>query len=154
LLFYWLDIFFYIFCRLSWFWLKWSVDLLLRHSLPVYILKPDVGFYFVWTIQTKAIWWFTLQGFINKISRFKTPMIRHVTFFKAYLSIKYFITNFLPIFTNIRSFSHHEFVSNDTNCKVINCNPMILSTHNFRCHITWSSWCILRIFWCKLPWNT
>ena len=62
-----------------------------------------------------------------------------------YLSTQDLLANFAAIATYVRSSSHHTLVTNDTHSKVIGYQSVILSTHDFRCHISRRSRCFARI---------
>ena len=57
------------------------------------------------------------------------------------------ISYFFSWFTLIRTFTIHAFICHNSYCKIIYGSSMVLSTHYFWCHISWSSRCILSIFW-------
>lgn len=104
-------------------------------------------FNFLCSIISKSICWFSLDHFIDEISCFNWPSSWNFSFFNLNLFRQNMISNFFSWFSLIRSFSIHAFICHNSYSEIINCGGMVLSTHYFRCHISWSSGCILCIFW-------
>jgi len=111
-------------------------------------------FHFRSTIYTKSILWFSLNHFIYKVSCFNWPSSWNFTLFNLNLSRKNMVSYFFSWFSYIRSSSIHAFISNDADSKVINCSSMILSAHDFWCHIPRCTWSILSVFWSPYSCNT
>lgn len=134
--------------------LTWSEscdNLHFNDSLPIHISQPDMLFDFIRSIQSQPIGWFPLQTLINKISSFHTPPFRDIWLLQWNLLLEDLVPDLLPTLPSIRSLPKHEFISNNTQSKVINSYSMILPAHNFRCHISWCPWCIMRIIWTPNP---
>ena len=47
--------------------------------------------------------------------------------------------------------SHHALEANDSNCEVIDRYSMVLTAHNFRCHVARSSTCFLGVV--RIPYS-
>lgn len=70
--------------------------------------------------------------FIYKISRFQGPIRRNFLLFYLYLFGNNLFSYLLSWSSEIRPFSHHAFINNYTNCKIIHSNSMIVSFANFK----------------------
>ena len=76
--------------------------------------------------------------------------------FRPYLNLltQYLISNLFSISSIVWSFSNHQFVCDDTNSVIVHWERMILSTHNLRCHITWSTTSISVVIRLYYPCNS
>ena len=52
-------------------WLEWCINFLLKESLPVEILEPDMLLDLLRSVQAKPITWFSLQALIDKVCSFE-----------------------------------------------------------------------------------
>ena len=111
-------------------------------------------FNFLCPVITKPISWFPLNHFIDKISCFDRPASWHFSFFDLNLFGQNMISYFFSRFSLIRTFTVHAFICHNSNGKIIYRCCMILSTHYFWRHISWSSRCILGIFGSPYSCNT
>jgi len=57
------------------------------------------------------------------------------------------VPDFLSVFPLEWSFSEHALVGDDPHREVVNRNSVVLSTHDFRCHVAWSATCVLGVLW-------
>lgn len=87
-------------------------------------------------VQSQPVYWLSLYKFINEVCCFKTPTRRHLVLSNLYLFRQNVISDFFPSLSDVRAFSIHALVSNDTHSKVINSDSMVLSAHHLRCYIT------------------
>jgi len=58
------------------------------------------------------------------------------------------VSDFLTVFTLVGTFAKHAFVGNYSHREVVHCHAVILSTHNFGCHIagrTTRVFCVLGV---------
>jgi len=124
-----------------------SIELSVLQIFPWEISKPRMIFDFLCSIVSKSISRFSLNHFIDKISCFNCPSSWNFSFFNLYLFGQNVISDFFSGFTLIWTFSVHALICHDTNGKIIHRSCMILPAHDFWCHISWSSRCILSIFW-------
>ena len=131
-----------------------GLNVSIRKISPWKISKPWMIFNFSCSIVSKSISGFSLDHFIDKISSFDWPSSWNFSFFNLNLFRQNMISNFFSRFSLIRSFSIHTFICHDTYCKIIHRRRMILSAHNFWCHISWSSRSILSIFWSPYSCNS
>ena len=97
-------------------------------------------------IYSQPIKRLSLNKFVCKINRFPTPTFRNFICFDLNLSCQDSVSYFLSRSTRVRPFTHDAFVDNDSESKVVNSYPMVLSAENLRGHIPWSARSILRIF--------
>ena len=49
------------------------------------------------------------------------------------------ISDLLPVLTLVRTLAKHALIGDDTHCKVVNSNAMVLSAHDFWCHVARSA---------------
>mgnify|MGYP006083951385 FL=1 len=111
-------------------------------------------FDFKGSIVSESIRRFSLNHFIDKISCFNRPASWNFSFFNLDLFRQNMIPNFFSGFTLIWTFSVHALICHYSYGEIIHRSRMILSTHNFWCHISWSSRCVLSIFWSPYSSNT
>ena len=52
-------------------WLEWCINFLLKESLPVEILEPDVLFDLLRPVQTKPVTWLPLQALVDEVGSFE-----------------------------------------------------------------------------------
>lgn len=104
-------------------------------------------FNFCGSIVSKSICRFSLNHFIYEIGCFDRPASWNFSFFDLNLFRQNMIPYFFSGFTLIWTFTVHTFICHNSYCKIIYRSCMILSAHYFWCHISWSSRCILSIFW-------
>ena len=104
-------------------------------------------FNFWCSIVSKSIRRFSLNHFIDKISRFNRPASWNFSFFDLDLFRQNMISNFFSRFSLIWTFTVHALICHNSYGEIIYRSGVVLSTHHFWCHISWSSWCILSIFW-------
>jgi len=126
---------------------KWSLNISIFKIIPWEISEPWMVFNFWCSVVTKSICRFPLDHLIDKIGCFDRPSSWYFTFFNLNLFRQNMISDLFPWFSLIRTFTIHAFISHNSNGKIINRSCMILSAHNFWCHVSWSSRCILGIFW-------
>ena len=81
--------------------------------------------------------------FINEISCLDRPSLWKICSLYLNLFGKHHVSNFFPIPADVRSTTEHKLVTNYTHCKVINCVCVILSAHDFWCHVARSTGRIL-----------
>ena len=106
------------------------------------------------TIVTQSILWFSLNHLIDEISCFNWPASLNFSLFNLNLFWQYVISDLLSWFSNVWSSAVHAFVSHNSNSEIVNWGGMILPTHNFRSHVTWSTRCVLSILWPPYSSNT
>ena len=94
-------------------------------------------------IVSKSILRLSLNHFVDEICCFDGPANGHLSLLNLDLFRQYMIPYFFPRFTDVRPSSKHAFVCHYTHCEVVNGKSVILSTHNFRGHISRRSRSIL-----------
>jgi len=129
-----------------WIWLKLGNHSAILQSFPVKIFKPRMSLHFLVPISAKSTWCFSSKTFVNKISSFKTPSINNIRLFNLNLLLQYSISYFSPSLALIWTTTIHAFICNDTDCKVISSNAMVVFTHDFWSHIAWSSTSLITVF--------
>jgi hypothetical protein len=77
--------------------------------------------------------------FIDKICCLKTPAIGNLIAFDLNLSSENLLPDLSSRFADIWTAAIHALVSNDTYCEIIGGHSVVLSTHNFGCHISWGA---------------
>ena len=128
---------------------------------PGVIFNPRMILDFAWPIQPKSTLRLSLNESVNEVCPFDAPTSRYFVSFNLDLLRKNVIPDFLPCFTHIRSLhsiksminypSHHTFVGNHSNSKVINGYSVVLPAHNFRSHVSWCSTGFLRVI--RVPYS-
>ena len=111
-------------------------------------------FNFLSSIVSESICRFSLNHFIDEISCFNRPASWNFSFFDLDLFRQNMISNFFSGFTLIWTFTIHALICHNSYGKIIYRSCMILSTHHFWCHISWSSRGILSIFWSPYSCNS
>ena len=116
--------------------------------IPIEVSKPGVRFKLSRTLHvTDAIHWLPLQTLIYKVCRFLIPAFSYAILLDLNLAGEDLISDILASSSFIGSFTHHTFVRNDTNSEVVSGQAMILSAHDFRCHVTWRTTSLSGIVW-------
>ena len=87
-----------------------------------------------------------LQALIDEISRFFVPAFRDVILLYCHLTCEDLIADIFTRAAFIGALTHHAFISNDTDCKIICSQTMILTTHDFGRHVSWRSTCLSEVF--------
>ena len=103
---------------------------------------------FVRTGETKAIGRFSLKQLVDEISRFHGPAFWYINFLKIDLFRENLISNVLASLTCIGPSSQHQLMSYYPKCEIVDLHAMVLTTHNFRSHISWRSRGIVSIVRC------
>ena len=88
---------------------------------------------------------FSLQQFVDEVSCFHRPAFGDLFFLDQHLSFLYFLFYLLSRFTEVRPFSHHNFVYNHSECVVVHLVSMTVVEHNFRGHVAWGARGVLSI---------
>lgn len=121
-------------------WLQSS----LMQCLPIKISEPWMRFHVGISIETQSARCFSLQAFVDEVSCFDIPVFWNLIFSDMCLLGQYSISDLLSTLALVRSATEHAFPGNDTYCKVICRNTVIVLAHDFRCHI---AWCSTRLIW-------
>ena len=64
------------------------------------------------------------------------------------------VSYFFSVLPMVWSLTEHTLICDDTHCEIIDSNAMVLTTHDFRCHIAWRSRCVFRVLWVPQSCNT
>lgn len=97
--------------------------------------KPRMILDLFYTTPAQSLDWLPLQQLVNEICDLDAPSIRNVPLWYDDLLLLDSLLDLLPGLAQIRSFSHHYFVDDDSECVVIHLKPMILVEHDFRSHV-------------------
>lgn len=62
-----------------------SIYLFVYYCLPVDILQPNVRFDLVWPVQSQAVGWLALEGFVDEVGCFHAPALGKVALLETYL---------------------------------------------------------------------
>ena len=108
----------------------------LNDILPVDVSKPDMLLHLIWSVKAESIGRLSLQTLVDKVCCLHTPTIRDVGFLQLDLLLKYLVSDLLSSLSLIRTLPKHKLVAYNAQCKVINSYSMILSTHDFRSHVS------------------
>lgn len=99
------------------------------------------------TIQAKPISWLALQGLIDKICGLHGPSLWDVGFSQIDLALYYAISDVLASLASIGALSKHQLIEDDTQGKVVHCDSMVLTAHDFRGHISRSPRGVIGVVW-------
>lgn len=118
---------------------KRSFHALGYERFPIEIVEPLMVFENVRAFFAKAISWLALNQFVDEISSLDRPARRNILLMDSYLLLENVLANFLSIFTMIGPLAKHALVSDDPHSEVVDCHSMVLSAHDFWCHIAWGA---------------
>jgi hypothetical protein len=125
---------------------EWWLQFLIVKIIPRKVTQPWVVFHFFWSIVTKTILRLALNHFIDEVGSFNCPTARNFSLLYLNLLWENMVSDFLTALAYIRSSAVHALVGHHAYSKVIDTGCMVLSAHDFRCHIAWRSRGILSIF--------
>jgi hypothetical protein len=83
--------------------------------------------------------WLSLDQFVDEISTLRRPTAWEIFLLDAMLFGENSISNLLPILSVVRSFSHHDFIADNSNGIKVDRKRMNLLADNFWSHISWGS---------------
>lgn len=90
-----------------------------------------------------------LDGFVDEVRTLDRPAVRHVLTLDLHLLAQDLLPYFASVFADIRTATHHTLVRDDADSEVVRLKPVVLPTHNFRCHIAGRAGSFTGIVWCK-----
>ena len=99
------------------------------------------------TIKAKSISWFALKGLIDKICGLHGPALGDVGFSQVNLGLYYAVSDVLASLASIGALPKHQLIADDTQGKVVYCDSMVLSAHDFRGHISRSPRGVISVVW-------
>ena len=86
-------------------------------------------------LVANAVNWLALEALVDKISGLLVPAIWDAEFLDLDLAREYCVPYLLPGLAFVGSFSHHALVPDNSHCKVIRSQPMVLPAHDLGGHV-------------------
>lgn len=90
-------------------------------------------------MKSQSVLRFSLNESIDKVSSFKAPSFGKFWRFDLSLFGEHVLSDLISSSSVIRSFSSHEFISDDSECKEIRDKAVILAADDLRRHVPWSA---------------
>ena len=103
---------------------------------PIEVTEPGMRFQLRCSILVaNAVGWLALEALVDKISGLLVPAIWDAEFLDLDLAREYCVPYLLPGLAFVGSFSHHALVPDNSHCKVIRSQPMVLPAHDLGGHV-------------------
>ena len=103
---------------------------------PVEVTEPGMGLQLRCSILVaNAVVRLALEALVDKISGLLVPAIWDAEFLDLDLAREYCVPYLLPGLAFVWAFSHHTLVPDNSHCKVIRSQPMILPAHDLGGHV-------------------
>ena len=131
-------------------------QLLLVQILPRKVCEPRMVFDVLAAVVAESVLRLSLNHLIDEISCLNVPTFWNLIFIYMCLFRKYIIMNLFSSLALIRSAAKHALPGDDTYCKVVCSNTMVIFAHDLWSHIAWSATCFITVFhiWDPFSGNT
>ena len=86
-----------------------------------------------------------LDQLVDEVGGLQAPVVGDVLGVDLLLLGKNVVSDLLPVLALVWSLAKHALVGDDSHCKVVHCNAVVLSAHDLGCHVAWSSRGILGV---------
>ena len=103
--------------------------------IPVVSLEPYVVLDLLWAVQAKAVDRLPLNQLVDEVGRLEAPACGNLVLADLHLLGEDVVSDLLTCLAYVRALTIHALVADDTHGEVVNCHPVILSTHHLWRHV-------------------
>ncbi len=100
----------------------------------------------LWAVKSESVERLPLDQLINEIGCLKAPSLRHLSTPDLDLLAQDVVTYFLAVLAYVRPPAKHALISDDANSKIVDCDSVVLTAHNFGSHVAGCSTGVFGVF--------